>query len=107
MSDISEKGQKFIDKYSVTWPNIIKSPLGIYYAYCTTCQTSFSVKHSGRYDVQRHIEGSKHTKNLEALQGVPKIDTFVNPKLVTNEKDVTNAECLMTNFSSEHNLPVV
>ena len=39
------------------------------------------------------------------LSGVAKIETYIKAP-AASEIEVTNAECLMTNFIIEHNLPV-
>ena len=66
----------------------------------------FSIKHCGKNDISKHIGTSKHFRNNQCLQGVSKIETFVNAPLPPGDIEVTNAECLMTNFIIEHNLPV-
>ena len=105
MSSNEPKGQHFLDSYVEKWPCISRSTLGIYFAKCNACNCDFSVKHGGGNDIFKHVKTPKHERNLECLRGVAKIETFVKPP-TANEIDVINAECLMTNFIIEHNLPV-
>ena len=104
MASTPSKGQTFKDDYSNKWPFVIKSPLGSEYARCSTCQRDFSIKHGGAHDIQKHIKTGKHIRNVQCFQGVSKINQFVN--VPQTEAAVTSAECMVTNFIIEHNLPV-
>ena len=73
------KGQQFLDSYTKEWPFIERSHLGDNYVRCKTCNSYFLIQHSGKYDIGRHVKTSKHAKSSKCIQGVAKIETFVNP----------------------------
>ena len=102
---MATKGQKFLDYYTKTWPFIKRSSSGENYVRCDTCNTDSTIKHGGKFDIMRHIKTSKHVKKSEIIQGISKIETFVDNS-PSDRQSVTEAECLMANFIIEHNLPV-
>ena len=102
---VLEPGQEFIDTYIDKWPGITRSTVGIHYAKCNACNTDFSIKYGGSNDITKHVCRTKHARNLECINGVAKIETYIKAP-AASEIEVTNAECLMTNFIIEHNFPV-
>ena len=100
----SQGGQKYSDTYSEKWPFIRKSSMGSAYARCDICECDFSISHSGAFDIQRHVQRSKHKSKVQCLEGVSKIDTFVH--IPSSTSDVISSECTFANFLVEHNIPV-
>ena len=101
---MAAKGQKFKETYSEKCKWITKSSLGSHYARCNPCRSDFNIKHGGSNDIRKHINTAKHKIQIKCLQGVSTIETFVN--IPSNVSGVTSAECMVTNFIIEHNLPV-
>lgn len=102
---MSKNNQKFLDKYQKKWPCLQPSKRGEHYAHCTLCLSDFSVKHSGEYDIKSHLNTTKH-KDVLYLQGSShSLFNFIKKDNDT-VNSVIKAECLMTNFLIEHNLPI-
>ena len=78
---MASKGQKFSEKYSEKWPWVSKCLMGSEYARCNTCQYDFSIKvlNMVEHMIFRNIAIlQKHKLNVECLQGVSKLESFVN-----------------------------
>ena len=56
-------GQQFRQKYAEVWSFLKKSRSGETFAFCSICNTDFSVAHSGRFDCKIHVSSYKHKKN--------------------------------------------
>ena len=53
-------------KYKETWERefkCLKAGPSEYEAWCTDCDSKFSIKNGGRSDVKKHCSGRKHLKN--------------------------------------------
>ena len=48
--------QKFLTEYTAKWDFIVPSVKGETYARCNSCNSDFSIKSSGAYDIKIHIE---------------------------------------------------
>ena len=57
------KRQTYRSEYAIDKPFITSSKIDIYHAFCTACNSDFSVKHAGLFDVNRHCERNKHKTN--------------------------------------------
>ena len=100
--------QQFIPQYSEKFPILRPSKEGLSYAYCTCCNTDFSVAHGGLTDCRKHVDGTRHKAAFEASSGTRSIkNMFVK---TSGEDDfkfkVMNAELLFMNFLVEHNIPM-
>ena len=101
-------GQKYRESYSVTWPFITASTTGPFFVYCKVCRADVSVKHSGTYDIKQYIKTAKHQASVSVRAENQSVLKFMNNRQSEkNSMKVINAECLMTNFIVEHNLPIV
>ena len=58
--------QKFLTEYTAKWDFIVPSVKGETYARCNSCNSDFSIKSSGAYDIKIHIESTKHKSSAEA-----------------------------------------
>lgn len=72
-------------------------------AFCTVCNSSFSIVHQGRRDVESHIQGMEHEQLVAVVNFCQKIKSFVPDQTAADK--VTNAEVMFTAFLLEHNLP--
>ena len=83
--------QVFLDKYSVTYPCIKKYSYkesgelitDQFRAYCTICDTNFSIKHGGIRDCNRHVDGPTHQENIAKRKSNRSIKSFIQPAKVT------------------------
>ena len=100
------------DGYIGTYPFITHSKLGKGYVHCKSCKCDFSTKHGGKYDIARHMQTEKHKKYSQYMESpnINKLEKYFdqpNSDITSENQKVITAECLMTNFIIEHNLPVV
>ena len=58
--------QKYRPEYSYEWPFISRSNREGY-VHCKICRTEFSITHSGKYDIGRHISSGKHEDNKKLI----------------------------------------
>jgi hypothetical protein len=99
---VKSKSQKYKDNYHDAFPCITKSPKGEYYARCNICSVDISVSHGGLNDCKQHIKTGKHQENVSLLQP-PSIKQYFTNDLNIG---VINAECLMSSYLVEHNMPL-
>ncbi len=95
--------QKFKAEYSKTYPIIAKSKLGDLYGFCSVCQTDFSIRHGGLYDVKKHVASKKHESLSKTLESTKKVSSFFCPQ---QDQSVIRAEVLFTEFLIEHAVPL-
>ena len=50
--------QHFLPANTAEWPAVMRSKLEQFHAYCTLCQRDFSVRHGGRFDIQRYLKNT-------------------------------------------------
>ena len=67
------------------------------------CNTSFGVQHQGKRDVERHLNGSEHKKNVKVTEKCQPMTNFFAGD--SDQHKVTNAEILYTCYILEYNLP--
>ena len=103
-SSKKEAQQRFRTEYSMEWPFITKSQRE-YYVHCKICGVNFSIKHSGKYDITKHMSTPKHVNNCKAMENQKSKVQENNVKTTPEAQKVIEAECLMTNFFIEHNVP--
>jgi hypothetical protein len=98
-------------KYSATYQDTFKWVCPVthpkrdeFMARCTICSCDFSISHSGIGDVRKHGQAEKHISHTSKMQNpsTPGLREFF-PSV--EDYDVIRAECLMTEFIVEHNLP--
>ena len=68
--------QKFLTEYTAKWDFIVPSVKGETYARCNSCNSDFSIKSSGAYDIKIHIESAKHKSSAEARASNHAITSF-------------------------------
>ena len=73
--------------------------------YCIPCKKTVSCSHQGEAHVKRHCKTPTHIRFARALTNQPKISTALPSTKEGRNKDVINAEVLMTNFIIQHNIP--
>ena len=66
-SSRKEAQQRFRPEYSVKWPFIRKSR-EYHVFYCKMCGCDFSIKHSGKYDITKHMGNPKHVNNCKSVK---------------------------------------
>ena len=71
--------------------------------YCIPCNRQLSCAHQGEKDVTRHISSDGHKKFANDLLNQRTIQTTLHA--VNRNAAVIRAECIMTNFIVQHNLP--
>jgi hypothetical protein len=96
--------QKVLDSYMVEYPFLRKKD--DFSLSCTTCRGTFSVAHSGVYDITSHIGTKKHQNASKEMSKITPIDQFSKGVQRLPRDNVTNAECLMVACIIEHNLPL-
>lgn len=92
--------QKYRTEYTDKWPVIVKSRRGENYVYCCVCRVDFSIKHSGMYDISRHVECQRHKSLSSSSQDIKSFFTK------QNDDGPIRAEVLFTSFLIEHNIPL-
>lgn len=97
--------QTFIDEYESTWPCLKRSKKADTYAYCSVCDSDFTISHGGRSDCRRHIEGPRHV-NFAKLKGSNRQLSSMLKESNETTSSVIKAEALFTNFLIEHNCPL-
>ena len=105
----AKRRQVFKADYTEQYPVIVSSSRGVNFAHCTTCNSDFSIGHSGIYDVAVHIGGPRHKARTDASLNQRSMSSFVvkkDSKLVELEHKTVSAELLFTRFVVEHNLPI-
>ena len=71
--------QHFLPAYTAEWPVVVRSKLNQFHAYCTLCQRDFSVRHGGRFDIQRHLKTAKHLSYQVSIESTqPIVELFNN-----------------------------
>ena len=97
--------QSFLDKYSTEWPCLSRSRISKHHAFCSVCDSNFSVAHSGRYDCKIHIESAKHKTAAQSTShtDTPKLSFFSS---FSSDTSVIKAEVMFTDFLIEHNIPL-
>lgn len=103
-----KRKQRFRAEYTAEWPFIVASKKGeIHVAHCIYCNAEFSICHGGKSDISQHLKTRAHATNSQRVCEQKSITKFFASGSDDAKKDsVTNAECLMTHFIIEHNLPV-
>ena len=98
--------QTFCEDYTKTWPCIVPSRKGKHYALCNVCHADISVKHSGRYDIKKHISSAKHEEYLKSENSSYMLQNFLKRDNNSTKSSVIKAECMMASFIVQNNLPV-
>ena len=80
--------QHFLPAYTAEWPAVVRSKLDQFHAYCTLCQRDFSVRHGGRFDIQRHLKTAKHLSYKVSIESTQPIGEFFNKGNVKYSKIV-------------------
>ena len=80
--------QHFLPAYTAEWPAVVRSKLDPFHAHCTLCQHDFSVRHGGRFDIQRHLKTAKHLSYKVLIESTQPIGEFFSKGNVKYSKIV-------------------
>ena len=111
-SDVStskkaRKGQRFREHHMIAYPVLKPSSVGDTYAFCTVCDSNFSVSHGGINDCAMHVNGPRHKKYAESKKNQPTLLSFTKKDEHSNiSHSNMKAELLFTAFLVEHNVPI-
>ncbi|XP_063222953.1 uncharacterized protein LOC134531219 [Bacillus rossius redtenbacheri] len=97
--------QAFRDTYTRDFPCILKSSKGTQFAFCSVCRCDINIGHGGRYDINLHVNCSKHLANVKSVAVSSKVSDYF-AKNNSTDNAVIRAECMFTNFLVEHNIPL-
>lgn len=97
-------GQTWKDQYSSVFKGVVNSDKGPTMAFCETCNSHFSIKASGRYDINKHLKTQKHLNAEKASGSSGSLMSFVGKK--NDDFSVISAEVAFTKFLVEKNLPL-
>lgn len=95
--------QTWKEDYAREFKVITKSEKGISMAFCTTCNSHFSIKASGKYDIKRHFATQKHIAAQKAAGTSSLLSAFAKKE---DDLSMINAEVTFTKFIIEKNLPI-
>ena len=99
--------QQFRKEYTEQFPFIIQGKNDDGSAFCTVCNSEFSIKYGGLNDVMKHIGGQKHNNLSKQKASMPSLNSFFTPKKNNDkETDVIAAEVAMVDLVVELNLPL-
>lgn len=102
-----KKQKKYLQSYKISYSNeypfLKKSNKSDHHAFCTECGVDFSVAHAGKGDIINHVRSKKHNENSRSKAQTSKIHDFFENN---SDSKVIRAECLVTAFLVEHNLPL-
>ncbi|XP_063225793.1 probable cytosolic Fe-S cluster assembly factor v1g210509 isoform X2 [Bacillus rossius redtenbacheri] len=59
--------QAFRDTYTRDFPCILKSSKGTQFAFFSVCRCDINIGHGGRYDINLHVNCSKHLANVKSV----------------------------------------
>ena len=107
---ISEKKrlQQFRKEYTDQFSFIIKGKNDEGSAFCTVCNSEFSIKYGGLNDITKHVGGQKHKNLSKQKASMPPLNSFFKTDKKSNDKetDVIAAEVAMVDLVVELNLPL-
>lgn len=105
--------QKYRPEYTEKYAFILPSTsMGASHVRCTVCCVDFSVKHSGMWDVERHVKQDGHKKKEEAGKKQKNLANFFvsKPKPAAPSEDLDHktlrAEAIMCQYIADSNLPL-
>ena len=75
-------------------------------ALCIVCNKSFSVRHQGNRDVERHMDSLTHKYNSREVSQLTKTTSSFLPQNESIHENGSSAEGKFTSFVQEHNLPL-
>ena len=103
----ARKGQRFREHHMIAYPVLKPSSVGDTYAFCTMCDSNFSVSHGGINDCAMHVNGPRHKKYAESKKNQPTLLSFTKKDEHSNiSHNNMKAELLFTAFLVEHNVPI-
>ena len=99
--------QKYLPEYSKI-PGIAPSRIDIYHAYCQYCRKDFSIRRSGRYDINRHCRSTSHDDYVKLSRENRVMTNFISSgnNISEQNKAVIRAEVMFTDMITELNLPI-
>ena len=95
---------RYLPAWSATYKTITASKDGPHHVFCTVCNHSFSVGHSGKNDVERHLKRSGHTNKLKAVAETPPVTSLFGPSVDPVQSKANRAEALFVGFVIEHDI---
>ena len=72
--------QQFCKEYMEQFPFIIQGKNGDGSAFCTVCDSEFSIKYGDLNKVMKHIGGQKHNNLSKQKASMPSLNSFFTPK---------------------------
>ena len=77
-------------------------------AFCTVCNSEFSIKYGGLNDITKHVGGQKHENLSKQKASMPSLNSFFKTDKKGNHKEteVITAELAMVALVVELNLPL-
>ena len=97
---------KFNHAWTETYP--IRGVSGDPYKfYCIPCCKKLSCDHQGLKDVTDHCKKETHKSNVAASKTQSSMTSFIKSKESNLDKQVLNAEVMVTNFLVQHNIPLL
>ena len=97
-----KRGQAYTKKYADEFFFITSSGKSKNHAFCKVCRRDISIFHGGRTDIVLHSKSKLHIAAVES-ESTPKITSWIS---TSQDLNVTRAECLLTSFYLEHNIPL-
>jgi hypothetical protein len=85
--------QEYKREYSDKYPFIQKKDL--YHVNCTICQSTFSISHSGMFDIKTHIGNETHKTLAGEMKGQQTVVSLFSNKPGNNSLASIRSECLM------------
>lgn len=96
-------GQTWKEDYSRDFKGIVRSDRGSSMAFCNICNSHFSIKSSGKFDIKRHFSSQKHVAAQKAAGSSSLLSSF---KKTETDYSTIKAEVVFTKFLIEKDLPI-
>ena len=104
-----EKRKKYRVEFNNNWTEeypMKAVPGDIYKFYCIPCSKKLSCDHQGVKDVIDHCKKESHKNCVEASKKQSSMMSFLKNETTPLDKQVVNAEVMITNFLIQHDLPL-
>ena len=103
-----KRKQEVMDIYTQRYKFLTK--VDQYNLFCTICKSKFTCANSGEYDIKQHMSTTRHkelTENVKQNQTLFGMGfTKDTEKPSSLQEKVINAECIMTTYITQHNIPI-
>ena len=106
----STKHKFYKSKFNQTWTETYPIP-GVsgdpHKFYCIPCCKKLSCDHQGLRDVKDHCNKESHEANVNASKTQSSMTSFLKSNDSNLDKQVLNAEVMVTNFLVQHNIALL